>query len=109
MCFGKSLGMGSETRGRALGKLGDATQKLYGPVQWEWGATNAQCHPWAQHSPAPDIPLALGQQLLIWEAALCAWRTPQAPAGTSTAKPGSDTEQINALLWFWALEGYLHT
>lgn len=41
--------------------------------------------------PAPDILLALGQQLLIWEAALparpCSWRRPQAPAGTSTPEP----------------------
>ena len=43
-------------------------------------------------SPGPDVPLALHQQLLIWEAALharclqgpVAEGSPQAPAGTST-------------------------
>lgn len=43
-------------------------------------------------SPGPDVPLALGQRLLFWEAALparclqgpVAGGSPQAPAGTGT-------------------------
>lgn len=74
------------TQGTASGKLGDATQSLLSPSAMGEGSSKCSVSSLGTAA-APAIPLALGQQLLPWEAALpaqpCSWR--KAP-GSSCAQ-----------------------